>query len=164
MGGEAHFFFTLADMSNEDAEHLNVAENDKINFIRLDDAKRKMSPAQGARWFERYGVHMPYGIMGEEVGVLIPRDMDEVENKVSIATATEILQRIDEAWTQGTPLSESPQTKSRYVIPHMMRELQLTRQAAKYLLRDWLNNGIVETVIQDSHAKMRGLRVLRWPG
>jgi hypothetical protein len=164
MGGEAHFFFTLADMSNEDAEHMNVAESDKINFIRLDDAKRKMSAAQGARWFERYGVHMPYGLMGEEVGVLIPRDMDEVENKVSIVTATEILQRIDEAWIQGTPLSESPQTKSRYVIHYMMREFQVTRNTAKSFLRDWLRNAVVATAIRDPRVKLRGLQVLKWPG
>lgn len=164
MGGEAHFFFTLAEMSDADGEQMNIPESDRINFIRLDDAKRKMSPAQGARWFERYGVRMPYGLMGEEVGVLIPRDLDEVINKVSVSSSTEILQRIDEAWAQGSPFSESPQAQARYVVPHMMKGMQLTRQAAKHLLQDWLDNGVVATGIRDGHANLRGLHVLKWPG
>lgn len=164
MGGEAHFFFTLADMAEADAEQLNIPENDRVNFLRLDDAKRKMSPAIGAKWFERHGVHMPYGLMGEEVGVLVPRDLNDLENKISMHTANEILHRIDEAWNQGMPLSESHQAKTRYVIPHMMQGLQVTRQAAKALLKDWLDNAVVATALRDQHANLRGLQVLKWPG
>jgi hypothetical protein len=83
MSGEAHFVFTLVDMSEQDAEKLNIPEHDRLNFVRLDDAKRKMAPATGARWFERYGQHMPYGLMGEEIGILIPHEQEELEIKVS---------------------------------------------------------------------------------
>ena len=83
MSGEAHFVFTLVDMSEQDAEKLNIPEHDRLNFVRFDDAKRKMAPAQGARRFERYGQHMPYGLMGEEIGILIPHEQEELENKVS---------------------------------------------------------------------------------
>lgn len=164
MGGEAHFFFTLTDMGSQDGENLNIPENDRMNFLRLDDAKRKMAPAQGARWFERYGVPMPYGTFGEEIGVLIPRELNEIENDVSAYTATSILQKVDEAWTSGNPYSDSPQSKDRYIVSVIMYSFQMTRQAAKTLIRDWLKNEIIGIVTRDAHSKLRGLMVLKWPG
>ena len=165
MGGEAHFFFTLTDMGDEDGEKLNIAEDERVHFLRLDDAKRKMAPAQGAKWYERHGVLMPYGLMGEEIGVLIPKDMSELDNnKVSSFTATNILEMIDKAWVSGNPYSESHQAKDRWVVSAIMKEFQMTRHAAKNLIVDWLQNGMIETQTRDQHAKLRGLRVLNWPG
>jgi len=165
MGGEAHFFFTLTDMGKEDAEQLNIPDHDRINYLRLDDAKRKMAPAQAARWFERYGEMMPYGLLGEEVGILIPLDKSELDNTtISSATATAILQIIDSAWVLGEPYSEYPQAKERYAINMIMREARMTRTAAKELLKEWIKNNMVATEIRDSHANLKGLRVLKWPG
>lgn len=164
MGGEAHFFFTLTDMSERDGEQLNVPEHDRINFLRLDDAKRKMTPATGAKWFERHGVMMPYGFIGEEVGVLIPREMEEVESKILPNTATLILQEIDSAWSKGNPYSSAARSVERYVVQMMVRNFQLTRQAAKRLIDDWLKNEMIGTETRDQHLKLRGLKVLKWPG
>lgn len=164
MAGEAHFVFTLVDMSEQDAEKLNIPEHDRLNFVRLDDAKRKMAPAQGARWFERYGQHMPYGLMGEEIGILIPHEQEELENKVSSHLATQILTMIDKAWKDGNPYSSSHQAKDRYVVAAMVHGFQITRQAAKHLIADWVKNAMIATDICDAHNNLRGLKVLQWPG
>jgi hypothetical protein len=165
MGGDAHFFFTLTDMSPEDAEKLNIPEHDRVNFLRLDDAKRKMAPAQSAKWFERYGEMMPYGLIGEEVGVLVPVDQRDLDNtEISSWTATAILKKIDEAWKEGAPYSQHARATKRYVVNMIMHEFNMTRPTAKALLKDWLENGMVITEMCDTHANLQGLRVAKWPG
>lgn len=163
MAGEAHFFFTLTDMSDIDGEKLNILEDDRVNFLRLDDAKRKMAPARGAQWFERYGVMMPYGLVGEEIGVLVPRGMDDLKQKVSAYKAIEILTEIDRAWQAISPYSESHVAKDRYVVSMMVQRGEMTKQAAKVLLEDWLVNGMVKTDLCDKHKNLKGLKVEKWP-
>ena len=106
---------------------------------------------------------MPYGMFGEDIGVLIPRELTDINNEITAPTATDILQTIDKAWLAGNPYSESHVSKDRYVVHIMMRSFQMTRQAAKSLLKDWLRNGMVASQIRDQHSKKRGLRVLNWP-
>lgn len=164
MAGEAHFFFTLSDMGEEEGEKLNLPEEDRALFLRLDDAKRKMAPVTGARWFERLGVLMPYGKFGEEVGVLAPKEFEELKNNISIDSAREILQMIDKAWKDGMPYSEAAQSGARYVVSAMMRSFNMTRVAARSLARDWLQNGMIQSEEYDKRNKSRGLRVVKWPG
>lgn len=163
MSGEAHFFFTLTDMGVEDGEKLNVVEEDRHKYLRLDDAKRKMAPAQSTKWLERYGVMMPYGLVGEELGILVPRELNAIKQSVSGYTATAVLTEIDRAWDSGNPYSESPVAKDRYVIAMIMHLFEMTRQAAKDMLLAWLMNGMVKTETRDTHKNLRGLRVLKWP-
>ena len=145
------------------SEALGVAEADRKKFIRLDDAKGKLAPPTGAQWFQREGVTMPYGLGGEQVGVLVPHAFDAPGGELTTRKAIEVLQLIDERWTAKLPYSASPQS-DRYVLPIMMQHLRFGRKAAKALLYDWIANGMVRTELTDPHAKMRGLRVLKWPG
>jgi hypothetical protein len=161
--GDAHFVFTLADMGQADGEALGVAAADRKRFIRLDDAKGKLAPPSGARWFEREGVTMPYGLLGEQVGVLVPHSFEEAQQGgLTTFQAIEILKEIDQRWREGNPLSASPQSP-RYVVPIMVRH-GLSPKAARRLLADWIANGLVAIEVLDSHSKVKGLRVLAWPG
>ena len=163
--GDAHFVFTLADMGKADGEALGVADADRRKFIRLDDAKGKLAPPTGALWFKREGVMMPYGLIGEEVGVLVPHSFEHEQKSggVTSFTATKILKEIDQRWREGKPLSGSPQSP-RYVVPMMVQTHGLGARAARRLLADWIVNGMVATEVFDSDSKAKGLRVLTWPG
>ena len=163
--GDAHFVFTLADMGQADGEALGVADADRKKFIRLDDAKGKLAPPTGALWFERVGVSMPYGLIGEEVGVLVPRSFEQEQKSggVTTFTVTQILKEIDQRWRAGKPLSGSPQSP-RYVVPLMVQKHGLGARAARRLLADWIVNGMVATEEFDSDSKAKGLKVLAWPG
>ena len=161
--GDAHFVFTLADMGHADGEALGVADADRKKFIRLDDAKGKVAPPSGARWFEREGVTMPYGLIGEEVGVLVPRAFEQDQGGVTTFLATEILKDIDQRWRDGKPLSGSPQSP-RYAVPIMVQSHGLGARTARRLLADWLVNGMVVAELFDSDSKAKGLKVVRWPG
>jgi hypothetical protein len=161
--GDAHFVFTLADMGAGDGDALGVKEEDRKKYIRLDDAKGKLAPPSGARWFERVGVTMPYGLIGEQVGVLVPHEFDEPQAIVTPSAATEILKDIDARWHEGNPLSAFPQSP-RYVVPLMVQRHGMSPKSARRLLLDWISNGMVATEVYDTDAKSKGLKVLRWPG
>lgn len=163
MGGEAHFFFTLADMGDE-GEDLGVGKDDRGFFLRLDDAKRKMSPATKARWFERIGVDMPYGIKGEEVGVLAPKEFVAADTALTASKATEILTIIQTAWNLGEPYSKAPRSQDRYVVRMMMRDFAMTRTVAKGIVDDWAKNSMIAETVISAHSKMKGVQVLRFPG
>ena len=161
--GDAHFVFTLADMGQADGEVLGVADADRKKFIRLDDAKGKVAPPSGARWFAREGVTMPYGLIGEEVGVLVPRAFEQDQGGVTTFLATQILKDIDQRWRDGKPLSGSPQSP-RYAVPIMVQSHGLGARTARRLLADWLINGMVVAELFDSDSKAKGLKVVAWPG
>ena len=161
--GDAHFVFTLADMGDGDAETLGVVDADRKKFIRLDDAKGKLAPPSGALWFKREGVTMPYGLIGEEVGVLLPHSFEKADDPLTVGMATAILREIDERWREGNPLSGSAQSP-RYVVPLMVQQHGFSAKAARRLLGDWIVNGMVAAEVYDTDAKAKGLRVLRWPG
>ena len=161
--GDAHFVFTLADMGQADGEALGIADADRKKFIRLDDAKGKVAPPSGARWFAREGVTMPYGLIGEEVGVLVPRAFEQDQGGVTTFLATQILKDIDQRWRDGKPLSGSPQSP-RYAVPIMVQSHGLGARTARRLLADWLINGMVVAELFDSDSKAKGLKVVAWPG
>src|SRR5512144_1116523 len=103
---------------------------------------------------------MPYGLLGEEVGVLVPKRCDEEASAVSAHRATEILKVIDERWQSGNPFSASPQSE-RYVVPMMVQRFGLSKKAAKLLLSDWLANASSSSAIDTSIGL--GLRQRRRP-
>jgi hypothetical protein len=162
--GDAHFVFTLADMGQADGDALGVADADRRKFIRLDDAKGKLAPPSGASWFERVGVTMPYGRMGEDVGVLVPCSFEQGRRDgVTTHAVVQILKEIDQRWRDGNPFSASAQSP-RYVLPVMVQKHALGARAARQLLSQWIVNGMVVIEEFDSDSKAKGLKVVAWPG
>ncbi len=103
--------------------------------------------------------------MGEEVGILVPREMGEIKHDITYSTASTLLTAINEAWGNGNPYSDSPRAHSRYVVHMMMRDpYKLTRLAGQTLMNDWLANGILVSEVRNSNLKLRGLKVQKWPG
>jgi hypothetical protein len=48
----------MTTMSVPEAEQFNISDDDRLAFIRLDDAKRNMAPAGKARWFRLHEVKL----------------------------------------------------------------------------------------------------------
>lgn len=161
MVGEAHFVFTLADMTSKEADQLGVGDDDRGWFVRLDDAKAKLSAPSSAQWFEREGVEIPRTIGAEEVGVLVPWTPPEDPLHVSVAVANEILQVIQSRWTNGNPLSKQG---DRALVRWIIKEKGLTRNSAKNLVRQWVDNEVLGYGVADKKQKTAGYRVLKWPG
>lgn len=66
---------TLFPADPRDCERYGLKEEDRTLYVRLDDAKMNMSLASGRPvWLKKTGVTL---INGDEVGVLVPHDMEE---------------------------------------------------------------------------------------
>ena len=127
------------------------------------DAKRKLAPPSAALWFKRIGAHMPYGLLGEEVGVLVPWTPPELSSIARFA-ATQILKDIQSAWEDGNPYSDAPNSKRPVVTDLMMPDHGLAKKAAKDLLSSWLKNKMVVAEKIKGNTRRTGLKVLDWPG
>jgi hypothetical protein len=76
LAGVARIVHTLFSMSARDAEQHGVDDEERHLFVRLDDAKANLGLISGrARWFRRVGVTIANG---DEVGVLVPEDLQPV--------------------------------------------------------------------------------------
>lgn len=75
------------------------------------------------------------------------------------------LQRaIQEAFQKGAPLSMAPQARrdGRHAPSRLAASHDLTAGVVEHILQTWLDNGVVEVRVVDSHSKMRGLTVVKW--
>ncbi len=159
--GVARVVQTLFGMSEADAKKFGVTLDDRHQYLRLDDAKANLGLINSApTWYRKTGVQLPNG---DEVGVLVPHELEGTSSRLSTHMAVEILKRIDERWRNGSPFSASPQSP-RYVVPMMVESFSLSPKDARSLLREWIGNGLVVTASYDTHAKANGLKVVRWPG
>ena len=160
MASEAHFIFTMTDMTEREAETFGIAEDDRNLYLRHDDAKGKFRPPEGASWLWRVGVHMPYGMLGEEVGTLVPWEppQDEMESYQYTKTRP-MLDGIERAWVDGKPFSAHSQARDLYIVTYLINEHSVRRSAAKKLLRQWLKDGTVIEVEWDKRNRTRRLKL-----
>jgi RecA-family ATPase len=160
---------TLMAMSEKDAEGLNIAAENKWQYVRLDDAKGNMSPpAQRARWFQRKGVILPndddsLGLDPDEVGVLEVWTPDDADWSITVHDARQVLEEAQRRWAEKRPFSASPQSP-RYLGSYMMTELGINKAHAKSIVGDWLTNGVIASQVYDPRNKTRGVEVLFFPG
>ncbi len=158
--GVARVVQTLFAMSESDAEQWGVPKPERHLHLRLDDAKANLGLISSeVSWYRKVGVELPNG---DEIGVLVPHAFEKAGAPFSRHTALEILNLIDERWKQKNPFSGSAQS-DRYVVPVMVQRFGLTQRVARSLLRTWIGSEMVRPEEVDSHAKTRGLRVVRWP-
>ena len=76
-------------MSARDAEQHGVDDDERHLFVRLDDAKANLGLISGrARWFRRVGVTIANG---DEVGVLVPDQLEQVETSPQFDGSTAII-------------------------------------------------------------------------
>ena len=106
---------------------------------------------------------MPYGLLGEEVGVLVPWAPPELSSIAPFA-AIQILKDIEAAWKDGNPYSDASNSKRPVITDLMMPDHGLAKRAAKDLLSSWLKNKMVVAEKVKGHSNRIGLRVLNWPG
>ena len=73
--GTARIMSTLFTMSEAEAELFNVKVDDRLTYVRFDDAKSNQSKMGVAKWFEKKSITLNNGIgpiPGDDVGVLVP--------------------------------------------------------------------------------------------
>ena len=155
--GTARILSTLFAMTDEEASTMNIAPEDRTKYVRFDDAKANLSLITGqAKWFEKQGVTLSNGtglIPGDEVGVLIPWEPPGMFEGVSMFTIGQILDTIDRGLTDenGMPTGQfytataSGPSKERWAGTVVVRLLGCDDKKAKYILKEWTKNEVLET-------------------
>lgn len=75
------------------------------------------------------------------------------------------LQRaVQDAFQKGAPLSMAPQARrdGRHAPSRLAASHDLSAGLVENIIQTWLDNGVVEVRMVDSHSKMRGLTVVKW--
>jgi hypothetical protein len=159
---------TLSPMGKNDAQALDVPEEERTRYVRLDDAKGNMSPpAQGARWFQRLGVALPnagggLGLEPDEVGILEVWMPPDVDRSISREKASLILNEVKKRWNGPEPFSVSPQSP-RYLGKYLMAELGINKLHAKCIVEGWAATGVISSKLHDTRNKTKGAEVQYYP-
>lgn len=155
--GTARILSTLFAMTEEEASTMNVSPEDRTKYVRFDDAKANLSLVTGqAKWFEKKSVTLNNGngfVPGDEVGVLAPWEPPGMLDGVSMFTIGQILDTIDRGLTDenGSPTGQfytataSGPSKDRWAGVVIVRLLGCDEKRAKHLLKDWMNNEVLQT-------------------
>ena len=83
----------MTTMSAVEAEQFGISDDDRLAYVRLDDAKRNMAPAAKAKWFELRSVKLgntfdPIYPNGDSVGAIVA--WQAPENELTAAPNSEI--------------------------------------------------------------------------
>lgn len=73
-----------------------------------------------------------------------------------------ILDEMEKAWKAGSPWSMAPQSKKRYAVHHIVVMFNVKAVEAERMLKTWIEAGVIEMRLVDSHSKMTGLYVKRY--
>jgi len=172
--GTARILSTLFAMTEDEAAAMNVTPDDRLRYVRFDDAKANHSRIEAVRWFEKKTVTLNNGtglVPGDDVGVLVPWRPPGALDGVSMHTIGMALDEIargvvDEdgkSTKQFYSALATTSDKSRWAGRVLTRHLGCTDEAAKNLIKDWLKNDVLETFDYDDPIQRKprkGVRVI----
>jgi RecA-family ATPase len=96
-------------------------------------------------------------------GVFVRQAEESLSETERIALWRAVLDEIARAWNDGTPYSDAPQAKNRYILAHLPRKLDRSRSEVEQAYVALLDRGCFRVEFCDRHANLRGLQVVKWP-
>ncbi len=144
--------FTLAPMSEKDAEDMNVGPEEQRFLVRLDDAKLNLAPrSDRAQWFKlashNIGNATPEYPQGDNVQVFTVWDPPE-DGRVSTSFLNEVLDLIDQGSPTGDLYVKGKRSENLwagqcfYVISEK-RGIKLSDAMISRFLADWIKNNVL---------------------
>lgn len=101
----ARISLTLVPADESDCEKYGIDEEDRYQYVRMDDAKMNMSLQRGKpTWFQKHGVQLANG---DEVGVVAPADLDHNAFLVTKAMAATLAAHMRAESTAMVPIAEA---------------------------------------------------------
>jgi hypothetical protein len=153
--GTARTMSTLFAMTADEAEAMSIAPEDRVRYVRFDDAKGNHNLMTGrARWFEKVSVQLNNGvgmIPGDSVGALIPWKppglMDEftIEQLNRVLDVIDFGQRDEDGKRTGQLYGAHHNSKS-YAGKVVSEHLACDDAKARKILSKWLETGVLEVV------------------
>lgn len=158
---------TLTAMSPEEARLFGISEEDRADYIRVDNAKVNLVRKGGrAKWFRLVGVPLNNGNElypnGDEVQTVEVWKPPEIWANVSAAVLNQILDKINDGLPKGDRYSAAPHAKDKAAWP-LVIELAPTKteQQAREIIKQWIKNGVLvnESYRSSERKDAMGLRV-----
>jgi hypothetical protein len=164
----------LTTMTAAEAEGFGIAEDDRFQYVRLDDVKRNMAPAGRARWYQLCQVPLGNGAPGypngDNVAAIGAWEPANVWQQASVPDLNTALDRIDSGLHNGSRYTDSRRGDTTRWAGNILIELfQVTDKQAANMLAAWLKSGVLfrEDYYDKPQRKERsGLQVnpLKRPG
>jgi len=158
----------LSTMTEEDAEALGVSSDNRLQYVRLDDAKANMAPrAPKASWFHLDNVTLdnatPTYPNGDQVVVIEPWEPPSVWDSMPEPDCNLALDRIAAGLPGGALYTSSRRGGSdRWAGTLLVEMFGITEGQASSVIKTWIANGVLvqETYRDVAQRKDRiGLRV-----
>ncbi|MBB2157043.1 AAA family ATPase [Gluconacetobacter diazotrophicus] len=146
--GAARVMSTLSAMSKDEAAKLNIPDDKRRSFVRLDNAKANMGPpAEAAEWYQLVGINI--GNATEEYP-----DGDSVQSVEAWAPPTtwgdlpyplivRILEQIERGPADGERYALGKQAKARWAGNVIMEMADKSEFQALSILKSWKDNGVI---------------------
>ena len=165
LSDSARIGLLLSTMNEQDAEALGIAGDDRLQYVRLDDAKANLAKLAGkARWFKLSDVTLdnaqpPYQ-RGDEVGVVSSWEPPNVWD--GMADPNAVLDRIAAGPEPGELYTDSRRhPATRWAGNIVVQELGCSPEQAATVINTWMHNGVLEVTTYDNRDRKerRGLKV-----
>ena len=151
----------LSTMTNDEAESLGISETDRLQYVRLDDAKANMAPrAPKARWFHLGNITLDNAdatyTHGDQVVVVEPwQPPDDVIAKAPSAELVPVLTAIREGPEPGVRYTRSRRGNSgRWCGQVLCDAFQVADKQAAKTIDMWFRSGLLFETEYD-HPKWR---------
>lgn len=139
----------LSSMSEEEASELGVDPDDRLQFVRLDDAKANMSArAPKAFWFRLVSVTLDNATttypFGDQVGVIEAWKPTSAFEAITILDANAVLDRIDEGLSDGRRFTHSKRGGGERWAGHLLVKIcGISEGQATSVLKTWMRNEVL---------------------
>jgi hypothetical protein len=156
----------LSTMAAAESESFGISEDERWQYVRLDDAKRNMAPAAKAKWFKldqvslgNYSKEYPNG---DKVAAMVPWEPPTIWAGVTdqqINEALDIIATPPAGWLYS-PTRQGRNNK-RWAGQVLVDHLALNEKQAAAMIGVWLKSGLLyKETFQDEHRNERtGVRV-----
>jgi AAA domain/CHC2 zinc finger len=147
---------TLTPMSSEEAKRFGIKEEDRKQFIRVDNGKVNITRGGGApHWFELVGVPLDNGNdlypKGDEVQTVRPWTPPEIWADLPDATLLKILDKIEEGPSEGERYTHASGAKKRAAWRVIVETVPQKPEAqAREIIAAWVRSGLLEA--RDYHS------------
>jgi hypothetical protein len=143
----------MTTMSAEEAEQFHISDDDRLSYVRLDDAKRNMAPAGKARWFRlrevRLGNHSDLYPNGDNVASIV--SWTPPEDELATAPNFDLNAALDAiaSGRDGLLYTANKQGGGKNWCGNVLCEMfQTSEKQALKLINQWLKSG---TLYEDKY-------------
>ena len=152
----------MTTMSAGEAEEFGISDDDRLSYVRLDDAKRNMAAAAKARWFQLRSVRLgncfdPLYPNGDSVGAIVA--WQPPEDELATAPNHDLNAALDAIGAGPSPgvlytPSKRGQSSDRWCGNVLRQMFDTSEKQAGKMIKDWLKSGTLQ-VTEYRHPKFR---------